>query len=432
MSAFFIIDKSCYRRREEISMVRNFLLSNDWREAGQLGGADLVVFFACAGLRHLVDEKLKEIEDTGKMMKPGAELMVGSCLPGVDKERLKRIFKGKTITPTDFAALNDLPDIEVRIEAMPGMWGRDAVCQPLKRPTRVAAARMAIDNAAWEGLNFVMKLRSGPRLKRAAFRLKRRHTLGFSVAAGCSRKCAYCAKPLASGKVRSKPLDVVVKNISEGLRLGYRSFDLYADSIGVYGLDLGVHFGNLLDRILDIDKRFSVGLFDVHPQDFIRYFGSIKSLCRAGKLHYIHVPVQSGNERILGLMRRPCDVEDLAAKLAEIRRCGNVFMQSGMIAGFPGETDEEFEDTLRLLKRIDFDDVYVHYYCDMPYTEASGLPCKLDKNAMLRRLAGIERAGIHHDLAKTRHEWESNLAIQDRLEKQAPGHSAGAKAKADD
>ena len=65
MSAFFIIDKSCYRRREEIAMVRNFLLSNDWREAGQLGGADLVVFFACAGLRHLVDEKLKEIEDTG-------------------------------------------------------------------------------------------------------------------------------------------------------------------------------------------------------------------------------------------------------------------------------------------------------------------------------------------------------------------------------
>ena len=410
---FLIVGKACTRRQEEISMVRKFLLSNDWNEARQLRTADLVVFFACAGVRYIVDENVKEIVATREKMKPGAELIVGSCLPEMDNGSLRRVFNGKTITPTDFTALNDLPNVKARIEAMPKMWGSDAACQQLNRPRFIAAARMWIDNAAFECLKFAIENRPTPFFKRAAFRLKRRNTVAFSIAAGCSRKCSYCARPFASGKVRSKPLDVVVDNICKGLRLGYRTFDLYADSIGVYGSDLNVNLGDLLDRILDINKRFSVGLYDVHPQDFIRFFDPIKRLCQSGKLHHIYVGVQSGNDRILKLMKRPCDLEDLAAKLADIRRYQHVFMQSGIIAGFPGETDEEFEDTLRLLKRIDFDNVYVHCYCDMPNTEASGMSTKVDKDVMRRRLAGITRAGINHDAAVTQHEWESNLAIHD-------------------
>ena len=176
-------------------------------------------------------------------------------------------------------------------------------------------------------------------------------------------------------------------------------------------MDQHVTLGDLLDRILNIHKRFSIGLFDVHPQDFIRFFTSITRLCDVGKLHYLHVAVQSGNERVLKSMRRPCNVEDLATKLIAIRRYDHVFMQSGIIAGFPGETDEEFEDTLRLLKRINFDNVYVHYYCDMPNTEASMMPRKLDNAAMLRRLEAVKQSGVNHNLAATLHEWKSNLTL---------------------
>jgi tRNA A37 methylthiotransferase MiaB len=181
--------------------------------------------------------------------------------------------------------------------------------------------------------------------------------------------------------------------------------------MGTYGQDQNTSLARLLEEILAIKKHFSVGLFDLHPQDLLRYFDLIKGLCDAGRLHYLYVAVQSGNERVLKAMKRPCNVEDLAAKLADIRRYNQVFMQSGIIAGFPGETDEEFEDTLRLLRRVDFDNVYVHYYCDMPNTEASAMSNKVDRDAMLRRLGKVMSAGINHNPAATQHEWDSNLAL---------------------
>jgi tRNA A37 methylthiotransferase MiaB len=411
MSQFYVVDKSCYRRREELSLVRNFFLANHWTEAEQLGVADLVVFFACSGLRFLADEKIRDLQETRAQLKPGAELIVGGCLPGMEADLLRQSFSGKTVTPTNFAALNELPGIVTPIESMPRIWGDSAACQLLVKPRLGAAARMAADDFVLQLLRAIIRRWPAERLRQKALQLQRRNTMAFSIAAGCSRRCAYCAKPFASGQVRSKPIDVVMRNIAEGVRIGYRAFDLYADSMGVYGHDQNTNLGNLLEQILASRKRFSIGLFDLHPQDFMRYFDLIKRLCETGKLHYIYVAIQSGNERVLKTMKRPCDVEDMATKLIDIRRYGNVFMQSGVIAGFPGESDEEFEDTIRLLKRINFDNVYVHYYCDMPHTEASAMTNKVDKAAMLRRLDKVRNAGINHNLAATQHEWESNLSL---------------------
>lgn len=412
---FHILGKSCNRRQEEITMVRNFFLSNGWNETNRLGAADLAVFFACAGVRYLVADNVNEILETQRKMKSGAELIVGSCLPAMDNESLRKVFQGRTIMPTDFTALNDLPNISVRFEAMPKLWGKDAAPKKLNRPGFTTKVRMHLDDAALRCLTSLVANRPNLILKRATRWFRRRNTVAFSIAAGCSRKCTYCARPFASGKVRSKPVDVVVENIHRGLRYGFRAFDLHADSIGAYGADLQANLGDLLNRLLAMHERFSVGLYDVHPQDFIRFYDPIKRLCESCKLHHVYVAVQSGNDRILRLMKRPMDVEELAARLLDIRRYGNVYMQSAVIAGFPGETDEEFEDTIRLLKRIDFDSVYIHCYSDMPNTEASAMPAKVDREAMIRRLAAIKRAGISHDVGETTQEWGGNFVVYDEV-----------------
>ena len=411
MMSFHLIDKSCHRRKEEVSLVRRFFQANGWTEAAAVEKADCVILFTCAEMRYKEANMIREVERLSALVGRDAELIVGSCLPKTNEEALAKVFHGRTITPTDFSALNALPGIKIKIEDMPSIFGKDAAFRPLaRRISWSAGGAVPYGLSRWTA-RMVRRHVPLAGLKPVAARLARTRRMVIYVSAGCANHCSYCAIRFATGEIRSKPLDVVMRNISEGLRLGYRTFDLLSDSIGGYGLDLGANLGELFDRILAHPGRFAIGVSDLHPREFIKYFGKILSLCEAGRMHYLYVPVQSGNERILRMMNRPCDVKDLTAKLLAIRKFKEVFLQTGIMVGFPGETEAEFEDSLDFLKTVGFDNVYVHYYCDMPNTESSRLPDKTDKAVMVERLEKISRSGIRYNVAKTRVEWESTLAI---------------------
>lgn len=390
MNTFLFVNMSCNRRREEISMVRRFLLLNDYTECEDLKRVDLIFLFTCAFCHSKVTDMLNEIENIRTIMKNGSELIIGSCLPKTDSESLKKVFTGKTITPTDFSALNSLPNINIKFETMPKLFGKSAICPVEGEHSLLNASDISL-----------MKL------EKATSRLNTGKRIGIFVSAGCLRRCSYCAIRFATGNLRSKPLDILMQKFSEGLKLGYRKFEIYADSIGDYGLDIGANLGQLFDAIFNINEHFSVGIYDLHPQSFIKYFEKIILLCKARKMHYLYVPLQSGNERILRLMNRPCDVNDLVRKLLEVRKFNKVFMQTSIIVGFPGEAEDEFEDTLNFLKDIKFDNVYVHFYSDMPNTESSRLSNKIDKDTMLRRLNKINGTDIKHNVDETKHEWEN-------------------------
>jgi tRNA A37 methylthiotransferase MiaB len=411
LRSFHLIDKSCYRRREEVAMVGRFFLANGWTEAAAAEKADCVILFTCAEMRYKVANMIREVKDLAERTGPDTEFIVGSCLPKTDRQALAGVFHGPTITPTDFGALNALPGITVRIEDMPPIFGRDAAFRPLARRSRWSKGNVIPYRLSRRAARFIRRFLPFNRLKPLAARLARARGMIVYVSAGCPKNCSYCAIHFATGPVRSKPLDVVMQNITAGLRLGYRTFDLLSDSIGGYGLDLGADLGRLFDRILAHPGRFSIGIDDLHPHEFIRYFDKILALCRAGRLTFLYVPIQSGNERILRLMNRPCDRNDLLAKLKTIRRFSEVFLQTSIIVGFPGETEAEFDDSLSFLKTIGFDHVFAHYYCDMPNTESSRLPQKTDKAVMIGRLEKINRSGIRHCAPDTRHEWDSNLGL---------------------
>jgi len=411
MRSFHFVDKSCHRRQEEVSLVRRFFLANDWTEAATVEKADCVILFTCAEMLYKVVNMIREVERLSDRIGRDAEFIVGSCLPKTDKTALAKVFHGRTITPTDFSALNALPDIKIKIENMPPIFGKNAAFRLIARRS-LWNTRGAISYglSRWAS-RFVRRYFQINGLKQFAARLAGTRRMVIYVSAGCAKNCSYCAIHFATGQPRSKPLDVVMQTISEGLRLGYRTFDFISDSIGGYGLDLGSNLGELIDRVLAHPGRFAIGISDLHPHDFIKYSGKILNLCQAGRIHYLYVPVQSANERILRQMNRACDVKDLTDKLTAIRKFADVFLQTGIIIGFPGETETEFEDTLCFLKKVGFDNVYVHYYCDMPNTEASRLSNKTNKDTMIKRLEKVAQSGISHNAAKTRCEWESTLVL---------------------
>lgn len=389
MRTFTFVNQSCYRRQEEIAMVRKFFFINDYSEATDLAQVDLVVFFTCAFCKSRVADMLQEIKRLRSVIKADCELIVGSCLPATGKDDLKAVFDGKTITPTDFSALNLLSGIVVKFEEIGGLYGKEGACSP---------QRASLGKDA--------ELPEVP-LVGVATRLPGDKRMGLFVASGCLRKCSYCAIRFATGNLRSKPLETVTQSVMAGLEKGYCRFEIYADSLGDYGLDIGTNLGALLEWLLKHDGNFTVGIYDLHPQAFLKYFDAVLALCKAGKVHYLYVPLQSGNERILRLMNRPADLRALRTRLKQVAEQSSVFFQTGVMVGFPSETDEDFSDTVALLEEIQFSNVYVHFYSDMPNTESSQMSDKVDRERMLRRLGHLEDANIRFDRSKTRHEWSS-------------------------
>ncbi len=411
MRTFLFVNESCHRRQAEIAMVKDFLILNGWVEGFRLRTADLIIFFTCAFCQSKVTEMVNEIAHIKSGMKPTAELIVGSCLPKTDKESLRRVFDGKTINPTDFSELDSLANIEMSIKDMPSMFGEEAITSQERHSALTVQHHTPFKKAVPKALNrfktqgTCRTLKQIPHMLRSRV-LSKRKVVMLSV--GCLRKCSYCAIRFATGKLRSKPMESIMNEFAEGFKSGYKKFELYADSIGDYGLDIGTSLGELLDELAHLrNKRFSIGIYDLHPASFTKYFDRIMSFCEVGGLHYLYVPIQSGNERILRLMNRPCNVNDLKEKLMEVKQSKRAFLQTSIIVGFPTETEEDFEDTVRFLKEVDFDDAFIHFYTDMPKTKSSKLAGKVSKDNMSRRMGRISEAGIRHNVGRTRHEWEN-------------------------
>jgi MiaB/RimO family radical SAM methylthiotransferase len=392
---FYFCNKSCYRRQEEIQRVAKFLIVNGYQRTTDLPNADLVVFFTCGFNQSKVHEMIGQLNKIKSSIKKNAELMVGSCWPKTDKESLDRVFSGKVITPTDFSVLNELRDIKIRFEEIQSSCYVEEKLDPLSRLA-----------SYYKSEGFISTLKElVPKSYKFIFHGNSKKRKIIMLSKGCLRKCSYCAIRFATGSLQSKPLDIVMNQITEGLESGYMRFDLYADSIGDYGLDIGNNLGDIFDQLIAINRKFSIGIYDFHPRSFLKYFNKLESLCQSGKIHYLYVPLQSGNQRILQLMHRPCDINDLKNKLLTIKKHNKVFLQTSIIVGFPTETDDEFQDTVDFLEAVAFNHVYIHFYSDMPNTESSQLDGKIDKKTMRNRLNHILATDIKHTKRETEKEY---------------------------
>jgi tRNA A37 methylthiotransferase MiaB len=395
---FHFADSACRQRKEEAQAVRSFLVSNGWREVDSIRRADLVVVFTCAFSRGRVALALEQITKIKKKMKTGAVLVVGGCLPKTDEQSLRSVFDGKTIHPQDFSSLNDLKKI-VRKFVGPFPPVLDPQFCPERRVRTNRRLQLSgilkfkISSVVREARQFGLLPVTNNLLRRVKEIELRKKKLIY-VASGCRQACSYCAIRFAVGKLRSKPLDSILQEMKSELARGVKRFELVADSLGDYGADIGLSFGNLLEGILKLDGSFRVVINYLHPNAFLEHFELVVELCVARRITGIDIPIQSANERILRLMNRPTDVKKLRQCLLELKQFKGVRLSTSCIIGFPGETDQEFEDTVAFLKEVNFDSTHNHCYSDMPGTKASDLPEKIDKQTMRRRLNRLADAGI--------------------------------------
>lgn len=212
-----------------------------------------------------------------------------------------------------------------------------------------------------------------------------------SIMYGCNNFCSYCIVPYVRGRERSREPEAILAEIRQLVREGYKDITLLGQNVNSYGKDLGenVDFPTLLEMANAIPGDFLLRFMTSHPKDATERLFDVMARCEK-VAPVIHLPFQSGNTRVLQAMNRRYTREQYLDKVRALRaRIPDVVLTSDVIVGFPGETTEEFEDTLSLVEQVRFDALFTFIYSPRKGTPAAEMPdpiSKEEKSASFNRL----------------------------------------------
>ena len=212
---------------------------------------------------------------------------------------------------------------------------------------------------------------------------------------GCNNFCTYCIVPYVRGRERSRSAEAICHEIEKAVALGYKEFTLLGQNVNSYGKDRGEEegFSKLLELVDAIPGVERIRYMTSHPRDMseavVRTIAESQHICKN-----FHIPVQSGSSRIMKAMNRGYDRERYLKLVETIRRCvPDAVITTDLIVGFPGETEKDFEETLDLLRTVEYDDAFTFIYSPRKGTPAAGFGAQVPdavKHERLDRLMALQ------------------------------------------
>ena len=326
--------------------------------------ADILLLNTCS-VREKAQEKVFSLLGRWKTLKaarPGVVIGVGGCVASQEGEaiRARAPYVDLVFGPQ---TLHRLPDMLNKLEA-----GREAV----------------IDTSFPE----IEKFDSLPQPRAEG------PTAYVSIMEGCSRYCTFCVVPYTRGEEVSRPFDDVIAEVAQLAQQGVREVNLLGQNVNAYRGEM--HDGEIADLALLIHYVAAIDGIDriryttSHPVEMsdslIEVYAEVPEL-----VSHLHLPVQSGSDRILALMKRGHTALEYRDKVARLReRRPDLSLSSDFIIGFPGETDADFEATMQLVTELDFDHSFSFIYSARPGTPAAALPDDVPLAVKKARLARLQ------------------------------------------
>ncbi len=208
-----------------------------------------------------------------------------------------------------------------------------------------------------------------------------------NITYGCNNFCTYCIVPYVRGRERSRNMEDIVQECKTLIKEGYKEITLLGQNVNSYGHDLeNTDFASLIRKVSDIDGYFRLKFMTNHPKDFNEDL--IKAIAESKKtVKSVHLPVQSGSNRILKLMNRKYTREDYLAKVKLLRRyVPDVSITTDIMVSFPTETEEDFMDTVRLVEEVNFAGAFTFIYSPRSGTPAASMDGQIGEETSKRRI----------------------------------------------
>jgi tRNA-2-methylthio-N6-dimethylallyladenosine synthase len=337
------------------------LLAPEYELTSRAEDADLYLINTCA-IRRKAEEKVKSLLGSLKPMKarnPRLILGVGGCVAQQEGERLLAAAPHLNLV---FGTQGNhrLPEL-VRLASR----GRRLVDVELKRGIRELPPRQWTQGAV-SALVTIMQ--------------------------GCDNFCTYCVVPYVRGREASREPAAVIAEIADFLAAGGVEVTLLGQNVNSYGRGLAqpITFTGLLRRLAGLPGLRRLRFATSHPRDLsdelIAAYGELPALCE-----HLHLPVQSGSNRILDAMNRGYSREAYLEKVARLRRsCPDIAISTDLIVGFPGETEADFTQTLELMREAAFDQAFSFKYSPRPQTRAAGFPDQVSPEVKTERLIRLQ------------------------------------------
>ena len=212
-----------------------------------------------------------------------------------------------------------------------------------------------------------------------------------SIMYGCNNFCSYCIVPYVRGRERSRRMEAVVEEVRGLVEAGYRDITLLGQNVNSWGRDLGLNcdFADLLAELDQIEGDYVLRFMTSHPKDASRKLIDVMASSRH-VAHQFHLPMQSGSDEILRRMNRKYNTAQYLDTVRYMReKMPDVTLTSDMIVGFPGETEEDFEGTLQMLREVRFDMLYSFIYSPRRGTPAAEMDGQIPKEVQQARFARL-------------------------------------------
>lgn len=322
-------------------------------ELSSVDRADVVVINSCGVIDFTERKILKRVEE---LKRSGKVVVVAGCLPRISAKKVREIAD---------SALS--PDNVHRI--------REVVRAAISGRKLFIIKKASIDKSRCEK-------------KRA-----RKGIAVVSIAEGCMGRCTFCATRFARGRLRSFSLDGILDEVEKAVKEGYVEIQLTSQDTGAYGRDIGTSLPELLEKISSIEGEFRVRVGMMNPRHAYEMLDDLLNTFESKKIYkFLHLPVQSGDEKVLKDMGRNYTVEEFEEVVSSFRRrFDDVMISTDVIVGFPTETEEAFYRTFELIRRVKPDLLNITRYSPRKGTPAYRLKdmpdwIKKDRSRALTRL----------------------------------------------
>ncbi len=366
---FFIETFGCQMNKNDSELMALSLIEHGFVQSARIEDADIAVFNTCSVREHAESRALSRIRSHGKSVRDRKGLLI---VAGCMAQRL-----GRELMDNDIADMvvgpYQTPDIGKSIKAyLDDHRNKEFLSQsPLDFSKRINPLLRHIDDTpVWHRW--------------------------VTITHGCDNFCSYCIVPNVRGRLISLPSGQILEYIRGLAGSGIREITLLGQNVNQYGTDSGdIPFARLLERAAQIPGIERLNFITSHPKDFtdetLFVIRDNPNIARS-----VHLPLQSGSDRILGLMNRNYTLSRYHAIVDGIaRHLGACSLSTDLIVGFPGETEDDFDETIRAVEEIRFDDAFTYAYSKRSGTPAGSLVeliPRQEKMDRLRRLIALQRS----------------------------------------